>query len=113
MFVSTCQGAAGDKGSELKKVANGWVSLKAIFNVTPIWKVKRSKLFRNGVIGSKMYQGLSGLCTSSGGKGSQGAESPLPWWHLGTSESSLLLGSLLFGVVLYQGQAGRAWLVGV
>ena len=50
---STCQGAVGDKGSALKKVANWWVSLKPILSFTLIWKVKRSKLLRKGVIGSK------------------------------------------------------------
>ena len=51
---SAHQGAAGDKGSELKKVANWWLALKPIYNFTQIWRVTGSKLFRKGDVGSNV-----------------------------------------------------------
>lgn len=54
---STCLGAAGDKGSELKEVANWWVSVKPISNFTLIWKVRACKFFRKAVIRSEHIKG--------------------------------------------------------
>lgn len=65
---STRRGAAGDKGSGLKKAANWWVSLKPIFNFTLIWEVKGSKLVRKSMIGSKHIAG-NHYAVSLGGKG--------------------------------------------
>lgn len=54
---STCQGAAGDKGSGVRKVVHWRVSLKPIFNFTLIRKAKGSELVRKNATGWKCMEG--------------------------------------------------------
>lgn len=96
MSESTCQSAVGDKSSELKKVANWWVSETSLQFDSDL-ESKEEQAFQHGVIGAKRVKAISMLEWERELRG----RGPLP-----------AFGNLPFALFLYQGQTGRARLVG-
>lgn len=80
-----CPGAAGDKGSGLRKGVNWWVSLRPIFNFTRIWKVKGSELVSEKVTGWKYIEGNHSAVSLGGEGGSR--QRPLTASSTGRSPS--------------------------